>query len=190
MVDPAKFNRCIEAAAHGESLSQACTDLLREAVVEWPWFMTARLLHAAQTGETDTLVELHYSAYPRPLHPLVKISLEEFGIVETKVSSRRTGGELIEKFLRRGEHRIIPDDATPEDDEAARSSEFDLSDDFISEELAEIYLAQGLNRQAKKIYKRLSLLNPEKSIYFAKIIEGLDDKSPSKKKLINNLTTK
>ncbi len=182
MVDPGKINSCIAAAAHGERLSKTCADALHEAVDTWPWFMTARLLHADLTGAADSLVELHYSAYPRTLHPLAEISLEEFGISSAQSAVSPNGNDLIEKFLLKGEHRIVPDDATGEEDEAAGSGEFDLSDDFISEELAEIYLAQGLNRQAKKIYKRLSLLNPEKSIYFAEIIEEIDSKIPSKKK--------
>ncbi len=180
-VGPEGFNRCISAAARGERLSEECVDMLREALDAWPWFMTATLLHAAETGEEDSLTELHYSAYPRPLQPLAKISLEEFGIGTATTCSRK-GSDLIEKFLMKGEYRIVPDDATPDEDAAERSAQFDISDDFISEELAEIYLAQGLNRQAKKIYERLSLLNPEKSIYFAEIIEGIDNKSLPKKK--------
>ncbi len=182
MVDPGKFRACIETAAHGKSLPETTTGLLREAVDIWPWFMTARLLYASQTGVEDPLAELHYSAYPRPMQPLAEISLAEFGQGAMAANAVLTDSELIEKFLQKGEHRIIPDDTTHDGDEAERSGRFDLSDDFISEELAEIYLAQGLNRQAKKIYKRLSLLNPEKSIYFAEIIERMDTGSPSKNK--------
>lgn len=183
MVDPGRLNSCIEAAARSESLPEGYADLLRDAVVTWPWFMTARLLLATETGEADPLTELHCSVYPRPLQPLAKISLEEFGIgAVTPTTSSPTGDELIDKFLREGEHRIVPDDAISEADEAEQSGRFELSDDFISEELASIYLAQGLNGQAKKIYKRLCLLNPEKSVYFAEIIEGIEHKGSSKKK--------
>jgi uncharacterized protein (DUF2164 family) len=50
----------------------------------------------------------------------------------------------------------------------------DDEDDMVSEELAEIYLAQGLKDMAKETYRKLSLLNPEKSIYFAGIIQKID----------------
>lgn len=45
--------------------------------------------------------------------------------------------------------------------------------DLVSETLAQIYLDQGYPDKAKEIYVKLSLLNPEKSAYFAKIIEKL-----------------
>ncbi len=83
-------------------------------------------------------------------------------------------GGVIETFLSKGDYRIVPDENTPEDDAAQESSILDITDDMVSEELAEIYLAQGLNAQAKEIYARLSLLNPEKSVYFAEIIGKID----------------
>ena len=54
------------------------------------------------------------------------------------------------------------------------SAELDEEDDMVSEELAEVYLGQGLNDEAKEIYRKLSLLNPEKSIYFAKLIAKIE----------------
>ena len=45
--------------------------------------------------------------------------------------------------------------------------------DMVSETLARIYLDQGYPDKAKEIYIKLSLLNPEKSAYFAKIIGNL-----------------
>ena len=49
----------------------------------------------------------------------------------------------------------------------------DDEDDLVSEDLAEVYLIQGLNTQAIEIYRKLSLLNPEKSVYFAEKIEQI-----------------
>lgn len=50
----------------------------------------------------------------------------------------------------------------------------DEDDEFITEDLAEIYLNQELYDQAKVIYSRLCLLNPEKSVYFAEIIDRIE----------------
>ena len=46
--------------------------------------------------------------------------------------------------------------------------------DFCTETLAEIYAEQGYLDEAKEIYSKLSLRYPEKSIYFASLIEKLD----------------
>ena len=57
----------------------------------------------------------------------------------------------------------------------------DLSMEFCTETLAGIYAEQGYFEQARRIYGKLILAFPEKSAYFASLIENLD-------KLINNQT--
>ncbi|MBR3075533.1 MAG: hypothetical protein IKH11_07270 [Bacteroidales bacterium] len=46
--------------------------------------------------------------------------------------------------------------------------------DFCTETLAQIYAEQGYVDEAKQIYSKLSLRYPEKSVYFASLIEKLD----------------
>lgn len=48
-----------------------------------------------------------------------------------------------------------------------------LSDDIISETLAELLVDQGSNKKAIKMYKKLSLIFPEKSAFFAAQIKKL-----------------
>ena len=53
-------------------------------------------------------------------------------------------------------------------------ADFDDEDDLVTEELAEIYRQQGLNDEvAAAIYRKLSLRNPEKSVYFAELIDEI-----------------
>ena len=59
------------------------------------------------------------------------------------------------------------------EDEVVTEAEFGDEDDLVSEELAEIYALQGLKLEAIEIYRKLSLLNPKKSAYFAAQIEKL-----------------
>jgi tetratricopeptide (TPR) repeat protein len=47
------------------------------------------------------------------------------------------------------------------------------NDEIVSESLAEVYLKQGKKVKAIEIYKKLSLLNPEKNTYFVGKIENL-----------------
>ena len=46
--------------------------------------------------------------------------------------------------------------------------------DFCTESLAKVYLDQGYKDKAKEIYSKLSLRDPEKSVYFAALIEKID----------------
>ena len=49
-----------------------------------------------------------------------------------------------------------------------------IDEDFCTEPLAQIYAEQGYFEQAKHIYSRLLLKFPEKSAYFASLIEKLN----------------
>lgn len=53
------------------------------------------------------------------------------------------------------------------------SSENGEVTNFYTEELAKIYLDQGYPQQAIEIYSQLSLRFPEKSVYFASLIEKI-----------------
>ena len=64
---------------------------------------------------------------------------------------------------------------------ASDNAEDDLSLEFCTETLAEIYAEQGYFEKSRSIYRKLLLAFPEKSAYFASLIEKLD-------KLINNQT--
>ena len=58
---------------------------------------------------------------------------------------------------------------------AASKPERDASLDFCTETLARVYAEQGYPEQAKNIYSRLLLNFPEKSAYFASLIEKLNE---------------
>ena len=82
---------------------------------------------------------------------------------------RRTSEEIIDTFLQERDLRIVARDDEPEV-EVRLQPDLDDDDEVVSEELAEIYLSQGLRERAAAIYRKLSLLNPEKSVYFAELI--------------------
>jgi hypothetical protein len=49
----------------------------------------------------------------------------------------------------------------------------DIADRYATETLAEIFAEQGCIEEARRIYSRLILDNPEKSAYFASLIDKL-----------------
>ena len=59
-----------------------------------------------------------------------------------------------------------------ESDDAREGS--DIADRFSTETLAEIFAEQGCVDEARRIYSRLMLDNPEKSAYFASLIDKLN----------------
>ena len=82
--------------------------------------------------------------------------------------------ELIDRFLQQTDLRIVAQEGEP-DDEVRTAPLLDDEDEVVSERLAEIYLAQGLRDRAVAIYRKLSLLNPEKSVYFAELIGKIEN---------------
>ena len=84
-----------------------------------------------------------------------------------------TSDDIIDRFLRTSHGRIVAEEGEPTD-EIVVEADIDDEEDMVSEELAEVYLAQGLKDMAIETYRKLSLLNPEKSVYFAGLIEKID----------------
>ena len=80
---------------------------------------------------------------------------------------------LIDNFLADGEHKISIADTTTDEFTAQPDSLPEGA--LLTEELAAVYAKQGLYESAIEIYRGLSLLNPEKSVYFAELIAVLEE---------------
>ena len=122
---------------------------LNSLLVKYPWFSAAKALKDRMEGKT-----LRHE-------------------VDVEKIAEESEGEIISRFLRKGDYRIVADEGEVDED-VRTEAEIDEEDDLVSEELAEIYLAQGLKCEAIEIYRKLSLLNSEKSIYFAEKIENIE----------------
>ena len=128
--------------------------------VAYPWCTTLR----AVKSPNSPLQSLLSTVRGAGLLQLEGIDVERLAAV--------SDAELISRFLKMDDYRIVAEDGEPDTD-IKIEAEFDEDDDLVSEELAEIYANQGLKSEAIEIYRKLSLLNPKKSAYFAAQIEKL-----------------
>ena len=126
----------------------------------YPWCTTLRAIKCADSP----LQSLLASTRGVGLLQLEGIDIERLAAV--------SDAELISRFLKLDDYRIVAENGEVES-EVKTEADFDEDDDLVSEELAEIYAKQGLNSEAIEIYRKLSLLNPKKSAYFATQIEKL-----------------
>lgn len=152
-----------EYIAHPDSITMPTAECLGAVIDKYAWFTTARMVRSHVQGVVDPRVMLRLQTRGAGDVFLREISIDDFW--------KRSTIEIIDSFLSKGEYKIVPNDDTPEYEIDIESA--DGQDDFLSEELAEIYLAQGMIDEAKETYKKLSLLYPKKSVYFAEIIERI-----------------
>jgi hypothetical protein len=83
--------------------------------------------------------------------------------------------ELIEKFIKAEPRISKPAKAEFFSPIQMAKKSVEDSDDIVSETLAKIYATQGNPTRAIRIYQKLSLLNPDKSGYFAALIQKLEN---------------
>ena len=83
--------------------------------------------------------------------------------------------EIIDKFISENPQISRPKQEFYNPMVVAQTSVVD-KENIISETLATIYLNQGYVEKAISVYQKLSLKNPEKSVYFAELIEKAKNK--------------
>ena len=144
--------------------TDASSNDIEQIVARYPWWSAARLrLYRTKGNNCDARTRLIAS-----LHPLGVINKEPIDIEKLTFLSN---DDRIDKFLHRDSYRIVAEDGDAED---ISEVEIDDEEEMVSEELAEIYLNQGLYDEAIDTYRKLSLLNSEKSIYFAGLIAEIE----------------
>ncbi|HIW53031.1 MAG TPA: hypothetical protein H9919_06395 [Candidatus Alistipes excrementipullorum] len=154
-----------EYMATGGACGPVSDEELDRLISEYEWFSTARMIRSHQRGVVSS--RLAVTSASRSVSSL-DMKRIDFGCDGDADNER-----LIERFLQLDNYRIVADDGA-DDEQISTEAQLSDEDDVVSEELAEVYLAQGLVDEAKAIYRKLSLLNPEKSVYFAELIDNID----------------
>jgi tetratricopeptide (TPR) repeat protein len=100
-------------------------------------------------------------------------SPSDFSDLINYMQSHGSQDDMIAEFIKKSPNipKITPDE--PDEQSKIDLADADEPGDAASEVLADIYVAQGLYGKAIDCLERLSLLNPEKSIYFAHKIERI-----------------
>ncbi len=134
-----------------------------------------------ETEEQNDEVMVAATAEPKSLMADVMAAISSSGVDSGDINIGGESSDLIDKFLELKDLRIVADDQSDEAqkeswEEVEQSETHNFEDDASSEELAAIYLSQGLFEEAKAIYSRLFLLYSEKSVYFAGLIEKIESK--------------
>lgn len=107
---------------------------------------------------------------------LLTFSNEYFSLEDFNESADVQGDDLISNFIKESP-RIIPKKDNSSEDILLENKD---SEDIASETLAGIYESQGLYEKAIECYEKLILLNPEKSVYFASLINKIKEKLNNK----------
>ena len=141
---------------------------IEQLLEQYPWWSALRLElvrnNAAMMEEAATrLVAM--------LHPTATLRPEE---IDFEVLRHVSAEDIIERFLKLDDYRIVAKDG---DDSDLAAPDMEEDDELVSEEIAEIYEKQGLYAEAIATYRKLSLLNSEKSIYFARLISDIENKA-------------
>ena len=141
---------------------------IEQLLEQYPWWSAVRLAIARQS---DGKIEDAATRLIAMLHPTATLRLEE---VDIEALRQVSAEDIIERFLKLDDYRIVAKDG---DDSDLATPEIEDDDELVSEEIAEIYEKQGLYAEAIATYRKLSLLNSEKSIYFARLISDIEDKA-------------
>ena len=147
------------------------TSDIEAIVARYPWWSAARLSLARKQSHESLEDATRLIATLHPTALIQRRTIDAARLIHLSTD------DLIDRFLKRSDYRIVAEEGTAEDLSEIKIEE---DDDMISEDLAEIYKNQGLYSEAIAIYRKLSLLNSEKSIYFAGLIDEIEGKKDRK----------
>ncbi len=179
---------------HPEQLDVNSLPAIKDLVQQYPYFQAARMLYIRNLKNTDDL-SYHAELKKGAINVPDRVRLEQImnkAASEKKEQSTVTvvaddaniesvpqlkHHDLIDSFITANPH--IKPVGEVSDVETVVLDNTNVTDSIFTESLAKIYIKQGQYDKAIRIFEKLNLKYPEKSIYFADQIRFL-------KKIIEN----
>ncbi len=167
---------------HPELLCPANAEAVRSVVSKYPWFTAARvMLHRAYGSSPGLTLQQKQECEALQVDLSVLVAgggapeLLEGGLHAGDLTGLRNSMDIIDKFLGNEEGIALPGADPQQTVETIDMSVRSVSDDgsLATETLAQIYRSQGLKNKAIETYRKLSLKYPEKSVYFAALIDEI-----------------
>ena len=178
-------------------ISQISSGELQQLLEDYPWFTVARREALSRQGDDeealrravgrDAIFFLSRDQILKLVTGKVKLQQEETPVPEPASRSQYYvvggdyfGREDFERLQQEGFSVTTPvfgARAGSVEYAPAETVEVDADRTMVTETLAEIYVAQELYQRAIDVYEKLILLNPEKSAYFAALIEKVKEKT-------------
>ena len=133
-------------------------------------YVTAKRKNNSISGELQQQYIEHIFHLQTPFNTQEETNI---GPLNRQISHK--GNEIIETFIKNEPQIRVPKpDQINNENKAKKSAEDNY--DLVSETLASIYIEQTLYHKAIDTYEKLSLKFPEKSRYFADLIQSLEKK--------------
>lgn len=165
------FSRLIQY--YPPSATPENVEYLQELIEQYPWFSLAHYtLHRIEQtphGWHYLQSRLPYKPYPTILiEENSRIPYEHFQIQQPETATVDRAIEFFKTLAPPQEQSSHTVDIKEINNETTAPEQ-----ELVTETLAQIYLAQGHTQKAIAIYLKLSLKNPEKSSYFANLINNI-----------------